>query len=148
MKPLLALALTTPFLTAPLLQSAAKAQDKKADPFASVTVAENFGAAKPLAELKEGGALLTPRLYKTVFFGKPALWAGAFAENPTKKKLACSYFVALFDKDRRLVAVASQDADLDPGAKDLQLGSCLLKLPEEEVKRIAFAQWRILVAEK
>lgn len=147
MKPLRAMAFATAVLTAPLLPASASAQDKAGDPFTPVTVAESFSAAKPLAELKDG-VVLTPRLYRTVFFGKTAIWAGAFAANPTKDTVSCSYYVALFDKDKRLIGAASQDSDVEAGAKDLQLASCLVKLSDDDIKRVAFAQWRLVVHKK
>lgn len=75
------------------------------------------------------------------FFGKQTVFAGVTVKNTGAKPLAFEYCVAFYDKDRKLVGAASQssfgDEGLKPGA-DIQLGSCLIKLPKNKYKEIRY----------
>lgn len=75
------------------------------------------------------------------FFGKQTLFAGVTVKNTGVKPLAFEYCVAFYDKDRKLVGAASQSSFGDEGLKpgtDLQLGSCLIKLPKNKYKEIKY----------
>jgi hypothetical protein len=55
-----------------------------------------------------------------------AIVAPLFIANPTKQKLYCHCYLAFFDAQNRLVGCCNQATDVNPGAKDLQLGSCIV----------------------
>ena len=75
------------------------------------------------------------------FFGKQTVFAGVTVKNTGTKPLAFEYCVAFYDKNRKLVGAASQSSFSDEGLKpgtDLQLGSCLIKLPPNKYKEIKY----------
>ena len=75
------------------------------------------------------------------FFGKETVFAGISVNNTGPKPMFYNYYVAFFDKDRKLVGAAGQgsfgDKGLEPG-KETQLGSCLIHLPKDKYKEIKF----------
>ena len=75
------------------------------------------------------------------FFGKQTVFAGVTVKNTGTKPMAFEYCVVFYDKDRRLVGAASQgsfgDSGLKPGG-ELQLGSCMIKLPRDKYREIRF----------
>lgn len=77
------------------------------------------------------------------FFGKETVFAGITARNTGTKPMFFQYYVAFYDKDRKLVGATGQssfgDAGLKPG-EETQLGSCLVHLPKGRYKDIAFFQ--------
>jgi hypothetical protein len=75
------------------------------------------------------------------FFGKQTVYAGITVKNLGPKPVAFEYSVAFYDKDRRLVGAASQGSFGESGLKaggELQLGSCLIKLPPNKYKEIKY----------
>ena len=75
------------------------------------------------------------------FFGKQTVFAGVTVKNTGTKPIAFEYCVAFYDKNRKLVGAASQSSFSDEGLKpgtDLQLGSCLIKLPKDKYKEIKY----------
>ena len=77
------------------------------------------------------------------FFGKHTVFAGVTVSNSTQTVLAFSYYVAFFDKDRKLVGSEAQGSFGDQGLKPgetTQLGSCLVHLPKDKYKEIQFFQ--------
>lgn len=75
------------------------------------------------------------------FFGKQTVFAGVTVKNIGKSPLAFEYCVAFYDKDRKLIGAASQSSFGNEGLKpgtDLQLGSCLIKLPKNKYKEIKY----------
>jgi hypothetical protein len=75
------------------------------------------------------------------FFGKQTVFAGVTVKNTGPKPLAFEYCVAFYDKDRKLIGAASQSSFGDEGLKpgtDIQLGSCLIKLPKNKYKEIKY----------
>jgi hypothetical protein len=48
-----------------------------------------------------------------------------------------SYHVAFFDKAGDLIAGTSQEVELKADAKELQMGSCLARIPRDSLQRIA-----------
>ena len=75
------------------------------------------------------------------FFGRQTVFAGITVKNTGPKPMAFEYCVAFYDKNRKLIGAASQssfgDEGLKPGA-DIQLGSCLIKLPRNKFKEIKY----------
>ena len=77
------------------------------------------------------------------FFGKETIFAGATVKNTGNKPMYFEYYVAFFDKDKRLIGAAGQssfgDGGLKPG-EEAQLGACLVHLPKGKYKDIASFQ--------
>jgi len=84
------------------------------------------------------------------FLGKKVISVGARVKNTSDKVMYYGYYVAFFDKDRKLVACSSfgggQIAKLDPG-KETYIGN-VLELPPDQIKRIASYQVTLLEGEK
>jgi hypothetical protein len=77
------------------------------------------------------------------FFGKETVFAGATVKNTGTKPMFFEYYVAFFDKDRKLIGAAGQSSFGDEGLKpgeETQLGSCLVHLPKGKYKDIASFQ--------
>ena len=77
------------------------------------------------------------------FFGKETIFAGANVKNTSTKPMFFEYFVAFFDKDRKLIGAAGQSSFGDTGLKpgeETQLGSCLVHLPKGKYKDVAYFQ--------
>jgi len=75
------------------------------------------------------------------FFGKQTVFAGVTVKNTGTKPLTFEYCVAFYDKNRKLIGAASQSYLSDDGMKpglELQLGSCMIKLPKDKYKEIKF----------
>jgi hypothetical protein len=77
------------------------------------------------------------------FFGKQTVYAGARIRNTSDRPMFFHYYVAFFDKNKKLVGSAGQgsfgDKGLEPG-KETQLGSCLIHLPPDRYKDIVSYQ--------
>ncbi len=77
------------------------------------------------------------------FFGKETVFAGITAKNTGAKPMFFQYYVAFFDKDRKLVGATGQssfgDDGLKPGEETI-LSSCLVHLPKGRYKDITFFQ--------
>ena len=58
------------------------------------------------------------------------------SSNKTGKKLEVAYHVAFFDKSRNLVGATAHQTQLDETAKNYQLGSSLVYLPEAALASI------------
>jgi hypothetical protein len=73
------------------------------------------------------------------FFGKETVFASVNVKNTGPKPMFYQYYVAFFDKNKKLVGAAAQgsfgDKGLEPG-KETQLGSCLVHLPKDKYKDI------------
>ena len=84
------------------------------------------------------------------FLGKKVVSVGARIKNTSGKLMYYGYYVAFFDKDKKLVACSSfggsQIAKLDPG-KETYIGN-VLELPPDQIKRIASYQVTLLEGEK
>jgi hypothetical protein len=77
------------------------------------------------------------------FFGKETVFAGAKVKNTGTKPMYFEYYVAFFDKDKKLIGAAGQSSFGDDGLKpgeETQLGSCLVHLPKAKYKEIATFQ--------
>jgi hypothetical protein len=75
------------------------------------------------------------------FFGKQTVFAGVTVKNTGAKPLVFEYCVAFYDKNRKLIGAASQSYFGDDGVKpgsELQLGSCMIKLPKDKYKEIKY----------
>jgi hypothetical protein len=73
------------------------------------------------------------------FFGEETVFAGISVSNTTATKIYFHYYVAFFDKNKKLVGTASQGGTLDP-AENTSLGSCLIQLPPDRYKDIVSYQ--------
>jgi hypothetical protein len=77
------------------------------------------------------------------FFGEETVFAGISVKNTGPKPMYFHYYVAFFDKDKKLIGATGQgsfgDDGLKPGA-DTQLGSCLIHLPKDLYKQIVSYQ--------
>jgi hypothetical protein len=92
---------------------------------------------------KEFGGIVkaTTSWHAGEFFGKETAFAGIDAKNTSDKPMYFEYYVAFFDKDKKLVGAAAQGSfdALKPGGHT-QLGSCLIHLPKDRYKDIASYQ--------
>ncbi len=77
------------------------------------------------------------------FFGKQTVFAGVSVKNTGSKRMFFQYYVAFFDKDKKLVGASGQGSFGDEGLKpgeETQMGSCLIHLPKDKYKDIASYQ--------
>lgn len=132
----------------PFAGAAVVSQESQEEAWTEVEVAESSRKAEAIKTI-EDGLVCKPKLYKTEFFGKILVWAGADLENPTEKTLHYAYHVALYDKDKRLLGASNMKSftkGVEPGAKT-QLGSCLIYMPKERIGEVKYAQWRFYTGE-
>lgn len=77
------------------------------------------------------------------FFGEETIFAGVTVKNTASKPMFFNYYVAFFDKDKKLVGATGQgsfsDAGLKPG-EETQLGSCMIHLPKGKYKDVVSYQ--------
>jgi hypothetical protein len=77
------------------------------------------------------------------FFGKETVFAGITVKNTGSKPMFFQYYVAFFDKNKKLVGASGQgsfgDTGLKPG-EETQMGSCLIHLPKDKYKEIVTYQ--------
>jgi hypothetical protein len=83
------------------------------------------------------------------FFNSKVVMANANVKNTSKKDLYYAYFVAFFDKNKNLIGCASQ-GNMTPlkAGKATQLGSCIIQLPESEIKKITSYQLVFIESDK
>ena len=74
-----------------------------------------------------------------------AITAPLWIANPTNKKLHCHYYLAFFDAENRLVGCCNQSTDVDPGAKEFQLGSIVI--PGHKNQLLTAARYQAVVYE-
>lgn len=77
------------------------------------------------------------------FFGKETIFAGVTVKNTGSKPMFFQYYVAFFDKDKKLVGASGQGSFGDDGLKageETQMGSCLIHLPKDRYKDVASYQ--------
>ncbi|HKS37479.1 MAG TPA: hypothetical protein VJW76_09840 [Verrucomicrobiae bacterium] len=77
------------------------------------------------------------------FFGKETIFAGVTVKNTGNKPMFFQYYVAFFDKDKKLIGSSGQGSFGDDGLKagqETQMGSCLIHLPKDRYKDIASYQ--------
>ena len=77
------------------------------------------------------------------FFGNETIFAGVTVKNTGTKPMFFHYYVAFFDKDKKLVGATGQGSFGNDGLKpgeDTQMGSCLIELPKDKYKTIASYQ--------
>ena len=77
------------------------------------------------------------------FFGKQTVFCGVTLKNTGTKPMYFHYYVAFFDKDKKLIGAAGQSSFGDDGLKpgeETQLGSCLVHLPKDKYKEIVSYQ--------
>lgn len=82
----------------------------------------------------------TTQWYAGKFFGEPTVFAGISVKNTGTKPMFFHYYVAFFDKDKKLVGATGQGSFGDKGLKpgeQTQMGSCLIALPKDKYKEIA-----------
>jgi hypothetical protein len=77
------------------------------------------------------------------FFGSETVFASVTVKNTGSKPMYFHYYVAFYDKDRRLVGATGQGSfgkdGLKPGEEE-QEGSCLIALPKDRYKDIVSYQ--------
>jgi hypothetical protein len=77
------------------------------------------------------------------FFGKETVFAGITVKNTGAKPMFFQYYVAFYDKNKKLVGASGQgtfgDEGLKPG-ESTQMGSCLIHLPKDKYKEIVSYQ--------
>jgi hypothetical protein len=76
------------------------------------------------------------------FFGQETINAGIHVKNTGAKPMHFNFYVAFFDKDKKLVGATGQGSfseGLKPGEED-QMGSCLIHLPKGRYKDVASFQ--------
>lgn len=77
------------------------------------------------------------------FFGQETVFAGINVKNTGSKPMFFNYYVAFFDKDKKLIGASGQGTFSDQGLKpgeDTQMGSCLIHLPKDKYKEIVSYQ--------
>lgn len=77
------------------------------------------------------------------FFGQETVFAGINIKNTGTKRMFFNYYVAFFDKDKRLIGASGQGSFGDDGLKpgeETQMGSCLIQLPKDKYKEIVSYQ--------
>ena len=77
------------------------------------------------------------------FFGEETVFAGITVKNTGTKPMFIRYYVAFFDKDKKLIGAVGQGSFGDEGLKpgeETQLGSCLIQLPKDKYKDIVSYQ--------
>jgi hypothetical protein len=77
------------------------------------------------------------------FFGKETVFAGITVKNTGSKPMFFEYYVAFFDKNKKLVGATGQGSFGDEGLKpgeETQMGSCMIQLPKDKYKDIASYQ--------
>jgi hypothetical protein len=77
------------------------------------------------------------------FFGQETVFAGVSVKNTGTKPMYFNYYVAFYDKDKKLVGASGQGSFGDDGLKpgeETQLGSCLIHLPKDKYKDIVSYQ--------
>lgn len=77
------------------------------------------------------------------FFGEETIFAGITVKNTAKKPMFFNYYVAFYDKDKKLIGASGQGSFGDDGLKpgeETQMGSCLIKLPKNRYKDIVSYQ--------
>jgi hypothetical protein len=77
------------------------------------------------------------------FFGKETVFAGITVKNTGSKPMFFHYYVAFFDKNKKLVGASGQGSFGDDGLKpggETQMGSCLIHLPKGKYKEIVSYQ--------
>ena len=84
------------------------------------------------------------------FFDSKVVMATADAENTSKKDLYYAYFIAFFDKNKKLIGCASQVASMQPlkAGEKTQFGMCIISLPESEIKKITSYQLVFIESDK
>lgn len=117
--------------------------------------AESKGGPVKLAESKFGPpdnapavemgktVKLTAKFYISDFFGSKVISAGAKVKNSGTTPMFYSFHVAFFDKDNHLLGCTSQASFGDQGLKpgdETQLGSLLVMLPADELKKVTSYQ--------
>ena len=88
------------------------------------------------------------KFYSDDFFRSTIINAGLHVKNASKGRRACQYYVAFFDKNGKLVGCGdgrTMDTGLTPG-EDTSL-SCLLFLPEEQIKEVVSYRVRLYESE-
>jgi hypothetical protein len=81
------------------------------------------------------------------FFGKFTLEANPTIANKSGRKLHIAYYAAFFDASGELIACASQNSEVDAGAKGLQFGSCLSPVARQDFDRIVSYKISVYVNE-
>ncbi|MDB6027848.1 MAG: hypothetical protein JWM68_4071 [Verrucomicrobiales bacterium] len=85
----------------------------------------------------------TTSWYAGEFFGEETVFASINVKNTATKPMFFNYYVAFFDKDKKLVGATGQGSfgqdGLKPG-EESQMGSCLVKLPKDKYKEIVSYQ--------
>ncbi len=89
---------------------------------------------------KEFGKIVkaTTQWHAGEFFGQETVFAGIEVKNTGTKPMFFEYYVAFFDKNKKLVGATGQGSfgdGLKPG-EETQMGSCLIKLPKDKYKEI------------
>jgi hypothetical protein len=81
--------------------------------------------------------------YAGDFFGKETVFAGIEVKNTASKPMFFNYYVAFYDKNKKLIGATGQGSfgkeGLKPGEKT-QMGSCLIHLPRDKYKEIVSYQ--------
>lgn len=106
--------------------------------------ADSSSGASDLSEkvevsLSEAGVEATCTIERREFFGKQVVTAGPQVKNASDQKMEAVVHLAVFDAEGRVVAVATQHTDLDPG-EETYFGSTMAFAPGAALDRVASYQ--------
>ncbi|MEO0474557.1 MAG: hypothetical protein AAF085_01120 [Planctomycetota bacterium] len=122
-----------------VLVSAAVTTDRKKGE-ASLQEAMHFEEDKvQLVELEADGIKLKAKLRIGDFFDKKIINANADVTNTGDQAKHFQYYIAFFDADGNLIGCTDQGSFGEEGlaaGKDTQLGSCLIELDPEDIKKV------------
>jgi hypothetical protein len=110
-----------------------------------------FDVAKKGLKVSLGGMVKAECNYYIIpdFFGRKVISVGARIKNTAKKPMYYGYYVAFFDRDKKLIATSSYEgkfARLEPG-KETNIGN-VVGVPRAQLGKIAFYQVTLLEDEK
>ena len=98
-------------------------------------------------EVKNADVQVTFALRGDEFFGAFAIQTTPRISNLSSRPQHLAYNIAFFDKSGSLIACTSSTTDLDPGAKDVQVGSNIPEIPRAALEKIASYQLVVYVSQ-
>ena len=108
-----------------------------------ITLSKDEGL-KGAIELSFGKEVtVTSNVFRSTAFGSKVVNANPIIRNTTNELRVCSYYIALFDKEKNLLGCSGQTAEVK-GMKDAVCGSCLIRLADDDFEKVSSYQARIV----